>query len=157
MREYTWVADRADEVADTDVDGLHSLGWALMSLGKHKLASRCLTKAKGLGYDRLSVLFDLGLNSLAAGQLAEGRDTYDEALSIIDRARSSRHKANAEMALLDRGSITVAIHDLRTAVEGKRLPPSDVVDEVIDKLDKLLSEPPLTLPPELTALLPLAT
>jgi tetratricopeptide (TPR) repeat protein len=155
MREYTWVADRADQVADSDVDGLHSLGWALMCLGKHKLASRCLSKAKGRGYDKLSVLFDLGLNSLAAGQVAEGQDTYDEALSVIDRVRSSRHKANSEMALLDRGSIAVAIYDLRTALEGGRVHQSDEIEEVITKLNERLSDLPL--PPELTALLPLAT
>jgi tetratricopeptide (TPR) repeat protein len=156
-REYSWVADRAAEVADSDVAGLHSLGWALMCLGEHKLASRCLTKARALGYDQLSVLFDLGVNSLAAGQIAEGRDTYNEALSIIDRTRSSRHKVNAEVALLDRGSIAVAIYDLRTAVGGGRLHQSDEIEEVITKLVKRLSDLPLSLPPELTALRPLVT
>ena len=148
MEEYTWVADRADLVADNDKKGLHILGWSLMCLGQHERAATCLTKARELGFDELSVLFDFGVNSLAAGQMAEALDTYAEAMSMIARARTGRRNANAETALLQRGSIAMAIYDLQSSVTGGRLESSGEIDALVAELTRKLEALSLSLPGE---------
>lgn len=145
MREYTWVAERADDIAADDYGGLHVLGWSLMCLGQHARAAGCLSKAAALGFDELSALFDLGVNSLAAGQTAEAVGTFDEALALVDRDMSGQSVA-AERALAHRGSIAVAIYDLESAVERHRLTASPEVDRVVAELAERLNR--LTLPTE---------
>ncbi|MCW2687391.1 MAG: hypothetical protein JWR37_2281 [Mycobacterium sp.] len=145
MREYTWVAERADLIADDDAQGLHLLGWSLMCLGEHARAAGCLSKAVALGFDELSALFDLGVNSLAAGQMAEALGTFAEALSLVDRDLSGQ-SASPERALAHRGSIAVAIYDLQSSVAGDRLPASDEVDGLVAQLTERLGR--LSLPAE---------
>jgi tetratricopeptide (TPR) repeat protein len=153
MREYTWVAERAGAIADDDAQGLHILGWSLMCLGEHNRAAGCLSKAAALGFDELSALLDLGVNSLAAGQMAEADRTFDEALALVDRDMSeqvdrgnSERRTRSERALAHRGSIAVAIYDLQSSVERHRLPPSPEVDRVVAELATRLEL--LTLPVE---------
>lgn len=143
--EFAWVAEREERVTDNDPHGLHNLGWSLLCLGKHRRAATCLTKARALGFDEISVLMDLGLNALVAGQTTEGIDTYDEALSMIDRARSGRRKNSGEAALLFRGSIAVAIYDLHTFLGTDRLEASPDIETVIGGLRGRLDALPLSL------------
>lgn len=143
--EFEWVAEREERITDNDAHGLHNLGWSLLCLGKHRRAATCLTKARALGFDEISVLMDLGLNAMVAGQTTEGIDTYGEALSMIDRARSGRRKNSGEAALLFRGSIAVAIYDLETFLGTERLEASPEIETVIGSLHERLSALPLPL------------
>jgi tetratricopeptide (TPR) repeat protein len=144
LAEYKWVAERADLVADQDASSLHILGWSLLCLGDYNRAAAYLSKAVALGYDELSALFDLGLNSLAAGQTAEAQETFAEAIRIIDRDMSDRQHGAAERALAHRGSTAVSLFDLQCSVAGGRFSASQQVDGIVAQLMQRLEA--LTLP-----------
>ncbi|MGA5823980.1 hypothetical protein ACPC54_39810 [Kitasatospora sp. NPDC094028] len=84
----------------------------LYRLGEHHRASNALLRALPDAAEPASVLFDIGLNALRAGDVARARDAYRKGLAEVARMRPMSARA----------PLSVAVTDLRNARLGPAEP-----------------------------------
>jgi len=103
--DYDRVVTQAPAGADIATD--HMLGWCLFRLGKHQQAAETLARAfSNAVIPGADLLFDIGLNAFAAGDLVNGRDRYEAGINVVKSSGSPT----------SRGDVHVAINDLEIAL-----------------------------------------
>ncbi|WP_143049801.1 tetratricopeptide repeat protein [Asanoa ishikariensis] len=104
----------------------HGIGWCLHRLGRYPEAADSYLMALPTSDERSALLFDIGLNWLAAREDMRAADAYEQGIGVLPAISAARAPA----------TLAVARDDLRTAVTTGVVADSPQVAELVDRLAK---------------------
>jgi tetratricopeptide (TPR) repeat protein len=122
--EYERSITQSRRLADAQPERQRDIGWCLYRLGRYEEAADAYLRGLSTGTDRIGILFDIGLNWLAAGDQVRAADAYDQGFALHSAPRPAR----------DRGTLEVAARDLREALRCGQIPAGAEVDELLRRL-----------------------
>lgn len=122
--EYERSIRQSERLADAQPERHRDIGWCLYRLGRFEEAAEAYLRGLSVGVDRTGILFDIGLNWLAAGDQVRAADAYDEGFAMHAAPRPAR----------DRGTLEVAARDLREAVRCGQIAPGPEVDALLARM-----------------------
>jgi len=107
----------------------HGVGWCLHRLGRYAEAAETYQLALPASDERSPLLFDIGLNLLAAGEAVRAADAYAQGFGVLPAVPRTRVL----------GMLVAADEDVRVSVEAGIIEDSAQVADVRDRMAKELA------------------
>jgi tetratricopeptide (TPR) repeat protein len=136
VTEYQALLETLTELADADPEQNHDVGWCLCRIGRHQEAAEAYVRALAVLTDRAVVLFDIGLNWLAAGEQVRAADAYVQGFEVVQARHNARH----------RGMLDVAAQDLREAIKGNQVVETEQTSDLLSRLKETARAYPIDPP-----------